>query len=1051
MGDSIYVIKPDTFFSNIAQDSIARNNINKEQNINTQQEQKKPSELYNAIEHWNTGDSLAKAEWKQWALSDFEGFKEYYKQYKTLIKNLNIDKLYSAKAKPNRIAAYGSKTDIGKDLFQSLLKVGFSEVQALAILANSYHETMGWSKMNQLNNGPARGLLQMEEAARQQYANFREDNNLEENTDALAQYIASLFLNGKSIPTTYYDNSGNGEAYTTAQALEDWNSGDLDKTVKAFMYSYERPGTPMLDKRLGVAKLLSDNKHLFYKEGGNVKRNNTSKRDAPTTVKKPFEDWYKTVPTDRNDTIKYNLRRAYELAPIDELETWRTSTFEDLKSGKNHLRSVYFNPDTGIYEFVKSKDHKSLQSELDWFYSDDPEAIEFRNNYYLDTSNDFYKYIPKKKALGGSIKRNDTKSTFFAKDGLPGGMQFMYQQPSSTSVQSQSGVQPVEYYDKNIVQSAKALGLTVEEYLKLIEKSNQPGVVYEDSGNDGVNYYRSRTATDPRAREAAAVERQRQDQVQEQQRQEAGKAVNLLFSLGMPSTYVGLTTGTMDLATGEGKNTTGGKIWGNTRLVQDVAVPIAGLSVYKGARQIPRLSKNLYYKQISPRIGFTRTFNKDLNETVAEVLQNAMAPVQINKYGTVKYYGPTMGKTTAVKTNPRLVDFDDIVREEIQQLANKKGISVRELKTKSDIEYTQLLENAVSKWQANPANKDKTLLISNSVLSNKPIFDNTPVIPSKNQFIARQVARGESDPTFAAQYYDDLLKRNPQLKIDDRFVSEIESGTRSAKISESELAGIPRGGRAPYTREENIAFRNQINEFANKYGYEPIGEEVTDPDVLERYARAMISKHNSFYRGVHMPYNEDDIAIIHKALGVSPTEEQVLQYVATHPRSNQDVMFISPRSNAGIYGSNGKTAIISRPYKLGSDRTKWFTEGDYPIYQAPGLKQYQLPENAIVDPWSTPNFPEKIPSISGGYAYYNYDPDDKEFYDLVKYLYEVRPFDAPNELTTRSPMIFRGWANWELPDLSRNYGRHPWQEIVFKKQGGKLNYLNYLNLFKKQI
>ena len=158
-----------------------------------------------------------------------------------------------------------------------------------------------------------------------------------------------------------------------------------------------------------------------------------------------------------------------------------------------------------------------------------------------------------------------------------------------------------------------------------------------------------------------------------------------------------------------------------------------------------------------------------------------VSPLQTNKYGTVKYYGPTMGKTTAAKTNPRLVDFDDIVREEIQQLANKKGKSVRELKTESDIEYVQLLERAVAKWQANPANKDKTLLISNSALSNKPIFDNTPVIPSKDQFIARQVARGESDPIQAAQYYDDLLKRNPLLKIDDRFVSDIESGIESTK------------------------------------------------------------------------------------------------------------------------------------------------------------------------------------------------------------------------------------------------------------------------------
>ena len=283
MGDSIYVIKPDTFFSNIAQDNShsadsaphyeniwSANKKHNEYKLKIPYREGELMGLYNAIKNWNTGDSLAKAEWKQWALNDFEEFKQHYKQYGTLLKNLDIDKLYGAKAKPDRIAAYGTKTDIGKELFQSLLKAGFSEVQALAILANSYHETMGWNKMNQLNNGPASGLLQMEEAEKQSYDNFREANNLEENTDTLAQYIASLFLNGKSIPTTYYDNSGKGEAYTTAQALEDWNSGDLNKTVKAFMYSYERPGTPMLDKRLGVAKLLSDNKHLFYKEGGKL-------------------------------------------------------------------------------------------------------------------------------------------------------------------------------------------------------------------------------------------------------------------------------------------------------------------------------------------------------------------------------------------------------------------------------------------------------------------------------------------------------------------------------------------------------------------------------------------------------------------------------------------------------------------------------------------------------------------------------------------------------------------------------------------------------------
>ena len=71
-----------------------------------------------------------------------------------------------------------------------------------------------------------------------------------------------------------------------------------------------------------------------------------------------FESWYETVPSDRNDTTSYNLRRAFELAPKEELE---------------------------------------------WYNSKDPEAVEFRNSYDLDTSGDYYRYVPKKFAEGGTV------------------------------------------------------------------------------------------------------------------------------------------------------------------------------------------------------------------------------------------------------------------------------------------------------------------------------------------------------------------------------------------------------------------------------------------------------------------------------------------------------------------------------------------------------------------------------------------------------------------------------------------------------------------------
>lgn len=125
----------------------------------------------------------------------------------------------------------------------------------------------------------------------------------------------------------------------------------------------------------------------------------------PIKRKKSFNDWYKTVPADRNDTTSYNLKRAYELAPMSELEAWRTSSTRDLEAGRNHLRSVYMDPKTGIYEFMKSKNHPTINMELDWYNGDTPEAVDFRNQYDLDTSGDYYRYVPKKakKALGGPL------------------------------------------------------------------------------------------------------------------------------------------------------------------------------------------------------------------------------------------------------------------------------------------------------------------------------------------------------------------------------------------------------------------------------------------------------------------------------------------------------------------------------------------------------------------------------------------------------------------------------------------------------------------------
>lgn len=104
-------------------------------------------------------------------------------------------------------------------------------------------------------------------------------------------------------------------------------------------------------------------------------------------TKPPFKIWYANVPKEKSDTTYYNLRRAYELAPQKELD-------EFISNPKAHLRSMYFNKE-GVGEFVKHKDHPTTQKELDWYKSD--ASKDFRKLYRLDTSGDYYKYVPRNK------------------------------------------------------------------------------------------------------------------------------------------------------------------------------------------------------------------------------------------------------------------------------------------------------------------------------------------------------------------------------------------------------------------------------------------------------------------------------------------------------------------------------------------------------------------------------------------------------------------------------------------------------------------------------
>ena len=168
-----------------------------------------------------------------------------------------------------------------------------------------------------------------------------------------------------------------------------------------------------------------------------------------------FEEWYKTVPESKNDTIHYDLRRAYELAPQEELDAFVNSDA--------HLRSVYKQAD-GIYEFVKRKDHPTVQKEIEWFNS--PDAAEFRENYELDDSGDYYRYIPKQQTGGEEKELPKAQSLGEVKSDLFG------PKPSLTPFTGRDLEYERQYVKDNFGNPNREVANKVFAYMKLIEEAD---------------------------------------------------------------------------------------------------------------------------------------------------------------------------------------------------------------------------------------------------------------------------------------------------------------------------------------------------------------------------------------------------------------------------------------------------------------------------------------------------------------------------------------------------------------------------------------------------
>ena len=172
-------------------------------------------------------------------------------------------------------------------VYNALKSKSFTDAQISAIMANFDIETMGYTKMRQLENGPGRGLAQWETPGRWDQAlkwyasKGKNPKNLINDIEGQIDWMIYEFT---KIPT---DSQGrpmlpNGFRYD----LTRWKNSSKDpiELARNFMNWYEAPGTPHIAQRLSSAE------RYFRMLPRKVKKNKPKPPAGPKTIIESLKD-----------------------------------------------------------------------------------------------------------------------------------------------------------------------------------------------------------------------------------------------------------------------------------------------------------------------------------------------------------------------------------------------------------------------------------------------------------------------------------------------------------------------------------------------------------------------------------------------------------------------------------------------------------------------------------------------------------------------------------------------------------------------------------------
>lgn len=251
-----------------------------------------PNPLVEAAKAWDTQNNLAKEDFRMSIIRNPQGVLEYYNKtypkgkYSSANKRINnydISYMFSLGTKgiEDLVINRNANQDIGNAIWNELGNSNLSYEQKLAVLANSYHETNGWTALQQYGNGPASGVYMMEAPQREVYNGWLKNNGLKDSYENQTKFVVSLFNDKDTSLKTAWDRAGDKQAeiktykdaneakakgyraaynhqdYTTKQAFKDWNSSNIDATTTAFEGLFERAGIPALENRKRIAHILS--------------------------------------------------------------------------------------------------------------------------------------------------------------------------------------------------------------------------------------------------------------------------------------------------------------------------------------------------------------------------------------------------------------------------------------------------------------------------------------------------------------------------------------------------------------------------------------------------------------------------------------------------------------------------------------------------------------------------------------------------------------------------------------------------------------------------